>query len=131
MTRTPRVEGPSGLAWFKSSYSSGSEGDSCVEVALEWVKSSYSSSSNGEDCVEVALEWAKSSHSSSGDGNDCVEVAPEWTKSSHSDSSNINDCVEVAATPGTIHVRDSKNKQGPRLAFTAGAWRDFVQAATS
>ncbi|MDQ0406145.1 MULTISPECIES: DUF397 domain-containing protein [unclassified Streptomyces] len=24
-----------GLAWFKSSYSSGSEGDSCVEVALE------------------------------------------------------------------------------------------------
>ena len=23
----------SGLAWFKSSYSSGSEGDSCVEVA--------------------------------------------------------------------------------------------------
>jgi hypothetical protein len=24
---------PSNLAWFKSSYSSGSEGDSCVEVA--------------------------------------------------------------------------------------------------
>ncbi|MEU9647941.1 DUF397 domain-containing protein [Streptomyces sp. NPDC048110] len=24
-----------GLAWFKSSYSSGSEGDSCVEVALD------------------------------------------------------------------------------------------------
>ncbi|MET9886370.1 DUF397 domain-containing protein [Streptomyces sp. NPDC006430] len=40
------------LDWFKSSYSSGSEGDSCVEVA--WFKSSYSSSSNGEDCVEVA-----------------------------------------------------------------------------
>ncbi|WP_172384430.1 DUF397 domain-containing protein [Streptomyces sp. MNP-20] len=110
MTRTPRVEGPSGLAWFKSSYSSGSEGDSCVEVALEWVKSSHSSSSNGEDCVEVALEWTKSSHSSSNNGEDCVEVA---------------------ATPGTVHIRDSKNKQGPRLAFTAGAWRDFVQAATS
>ncbi|WNF30255.1 DUF397 domain-containing protein [Streptomyces sp. C11-1] len=40
------------LAWFKSSYSSGS-GDSCVEVALEWHKSSYSSGS-GDDCVEVA-----------------------------------------------------------------------------
>ncbi|WP_405503721.1 DUF397 domain-containing protein [Streptomyces anulatus] len=40
------------LAWFKSSYSSGS-GDSCVEVALEWRKSSYSSGS-GDDCVEVA-----------------------------------------------------------------------------
>ncbi|MFE5767604.1 DUF397 domain-containing protein [Streptomyces sp. NPDC056485] len=40
------------LDWFKSSYSSSSEGDDCIEVA--WAKSSYSSSSNGEDCVEVA-----------------------------------------------------------------------------
>ncbi|MFD8821386.1 DUF397 domain-containing protein [Streptomyces sp. NPDC059605] len=40
------------LAWFKSSYSSGSSGD-CVEVALSWHKSSYSGSS-GDDCVEVA-----------------------------------------------------------------------------
>ncbi|MFJ6935452.1 DUF397 domain-containing protein [Streptomyces sp. NPDC101132] len=39
------------LEWFKSSYSSSSEGDDCIEVA--WSKSSYSSS-NGEDCVEVA-----------------------------------------------------------------------------
>ncbi|MEV6727241.1 MULTISPECIES: DUF397 domain-containing protein [unclassified Streptomyces] len=40
------------LAWFKSSYSDGSEGDSCVEVA--WVKSSYSDSGDINDCVEVA-----------------------------------------------------------------------------
>ncbi|WP_217244999.1 DUF397 domain-containing protein [Streptomyces sp. AC602_WCS936] len=40
------------LAWFKSSYSSGCDGD-CVEVALAWHKSSYSSSGDG-DCVEVA-----------------------------------------------------------------------------
>jgi hypothetical protein len=40
------------LAWFKSSYS-GSEGDDCVEVALDWRKSTYSSGSEG-DCVEVA-----------------------------------------------------------------------------
>jgi hypothetical protein len=40
------------LAWFKSSYS-GSEGDSCVEVALSWRKSSHSGS-EGDDCVEVA-----------------------------------------------------------------------------
>lgn len=40
------------LAWFKSSYSSGSGGD-CVEVALSWHKSSYSSGGDG-DCVEVA-----------------------------------------------------------------------------
>ncbi|MEU3660984.1 DUF397 domain-containing protein [Streptomyces sp. NPDC032940] len=42
----------SDLVWFKSTYSSGSDGD-CVEVALSWHKSSYSSGSQG-DCVEVA-----------------------------------------------------------------------------
>ncbi|OEV05871.1 toxin [Streptomyces nanshensis] len=41
------------LTWFKSSYS-GSQGDSCVEVALTWFKSSYSGS-QGDDCVEVAM----------------------------------------------------------------------------
>ncbi|MFE5595657.1 DUF397 domain-containing protein [Streptomyces sp. NPDC056549] len=40
------------LAWFKSSYSGGTDGESCVEVA--WRKSSYSSSSEGDSCVEVA-----------------------------------------------------------------------------
>ncbi|MFJ7588237.1 DUF397 domain-containing protein [Streptomyces sp. NPDC097617] len=40
------------LRWFKSSYS-GSQGDSCVEVALSWHKSTYSGS-EGDDCVEVA-----------------------------------------------------------------------------
>ncbi|QYX78006.1 DUF397 domain-containing protein [Streptomyces akebiae] len=40
------------LAWFKSSYS-GTEGDNCVEVALEWRKSTYSSP-QGDDCIEVA-----------------------------------------------------------------------------
>ncbi|MFD8979823.1 DUF397 domain-containing protein [Streptomyces sp. NPDC059564] len=40
------------LRWFKSSYS-GSEGDSCVEVALSWHKSTYSGS-QGDSCVEVA-----------------------------------------------------------------------------
>ncbi|MEU8435816.1 DUF397 domain-containing protein [Streptomyces sp. NPDC029216] len=42
------------LDWFKSSYSSGSEGDSCVEVAHSWFKSSYSDSGDVNDCVEVA-----------------------------------------------------------------------------
>jgi hypothetical protein len=40
------------LAWFKSSYS-GTQGDSCLEVALSWHKSSYSSP-DGDNCVEVA-----------------------------------------------------------------------------
>ncbi|WP_333768282.1 DUF397 domain-containing protein, partial [Streptomyces sp. IBSBF 2435] len=42
----------SDLVWFKSSYSSGSQGD-CVEVAVSWQKSSYSGSQS-DDCVEVA-----------------------------------------------------------------------------
>ncbi|MFJ3087185.1 DUF397 domain-containing protein [Streptomyces sp. NPDC086838] len=42
----------SGLTWFKSSHS-GSQGDSCVEVAMDWHKSSYSGS-EGDSCVEVA-----------------------------------------------------------------------------
>ncbi|MEV5602339.1 DUF397 domain-containing protein [Streptomyces sp. NPDC052299] len=42
----------SSLTWFKSSYS-GSQGDACVEVAMDWHKSSYSGS-EGDSCVEVA-----------------------------------------------------------------------------
>ncbi|MDG9702995.1 DUF397 domain-containing protein [Streptomyces sp. DH37] len=57
---------------------------------------------------------------SAGDGS-----ALEWIKSSHS-TNDGPDCVEVAATPGTVHVRDSKDTQGPRLAFAPGAWTDFM-----
>ena len=75
----------SDLVWFKSSYS-GSQGDSCVEVALSWLKSSYSSGSG-------------------------------------------DDCVEVASCPDTVHVRDSKDTQGPQLALSPAAWSDFVSYA--
>ncbi|WNI24430.1 DUF397 domain-containing protein [Streptomyces sp. ITFR-16] len=50
----------------------------------------------------------------------------EWFKSSYSDSSNSNECVEVAAAPSAVHVRDSKNVHGPRLAFQPQAWADFT-----
>jgi len=53
-----------------------------------------------------------------------------WFKSSYSDSSNGNDCVEIATTPDTIHVRDSKNTQGPRLTLAPTAWTDFVSYAS-
>ncbi|MET8057482.1 DUF397 domain-containing protein [Streptomyces microflavus] len=52
-----------------------------------------------------------------------------WVKSSYSDSSNGSECVEVAAARGTVHVRDSKNIQGPRLAVTPTAWVGFVSYA--
>ncbi|GAA1921843.1 DUF397 domain-containing protein [Streptomyces durmitorensis] len=54
MIRKASAGDTSELNWFKSSYSSSSDPNDCVEVALEWHKSSYSDSSNGEDCVEVA-----------------------------------------------------------------------------
>lgn len=76
-------------------------------TALKWFKSTYSSGS-GDDCVEVALSWHKSSYSSGGSG----------------------DCVEVASCPDTVHVRDSKVRQGPQLALTSKAWTHFLSYAS-
>ncbi|MFF5501134.1 DUF397 domain-containing protein [Streptomyces roseolus] len=50
----------------------------------------------------------------------------DWFKSSYSNGGGET-CVEVANTPGTIHVRDSKNTEGPRLAFAPAAWAGFVR----
>lgn len=55
----------------------------------------------------------------------------EWVKSSYSDSSNSNECVEVATAPDAVHVRDSKNVQGPHLAVTPAAWVGFVAYAAA
>ncbi|MFM9588855.1 DUF397 domain-containing protein [Streptomyces scabiei] len=52
-----------------------------------------------------------------------------WFKSSHSGGNDGNSCVEVAVTPGTVHVRDSKDTRLPRLALTPSAWTDFVEYA--
>ncbi|MEV7064941.1 DUF397 domain-containing protein [Streptomyces collinus] len=52
-----------------------------------------------------------------------------WFKSSYS-SNDGPDCVEVAISPAhapTIHIRDSKNKDGARLAFAAEVWADFLE----
>ncbi|MGW4628427.1 DUF397 domain-containing protein [Streptomyces rubiginosohelvolus] len=54
-----------------------------------------------------------------------------WLKSSYSDSSNSNECVEVATAPDAVHVRDSKNLQGPRLALAPAAWAGFVAYAAA
>ncbi|WP_411141642.1 DUF397 domain-containing protein [Streptomyces sp. x-80] len=53
-----------------------------------------------------------------------------WFKSSHSSGPDADSCVEVAASPGAVHVRDSKNMQGPSLGFAPGAWADFVAYAS-
>ncbi|MDH6218375.1 DUF397 domain-containing protein [Streptomyces pseudovenezuelae] len=49
-----------------------------------------------------------------------------WFKSSYSSSSEGDSCVEVATTPATIHIRDSKVTDGPRLTVTPTTWSAFV-----
>jgi hypothetical protein len=51
-----------------------------------------------------------------------------WFKSSYSSSAS-GDCVEVATCPSTIHIRDSKDKEGPQLALSPTTWADFVAYA--
>jgi Domain of unknown function (DUF397) len=58
------------------------------------------------------------------------EVQQEWRKSSYSGNPNA-DCVEVAFASDVVGVRDSKNTNGPRLAFPANAWRTFAHRAPS
>lgn len=48
-----------------------------------------------------------------------------WRKSSYSDA-NGGSCVEVADTVGAVMVRDTTDRDGGTLAFTAGAWQAFL-----
>jgi hypothetical protein len=48
-----------------------------------------------------------------------------WFTSSYSGNEG-GECVEVAATHGTVHVRDSKDRTVPALAFGTDAWGAFV-----
>ncbi|MEE1788543.1 DUF397 domain-containing protein [Streptomyces sp. SP17BM10] len=52
---------------------------------------------------------------------------PAWFKSSY--SSNGGNCIEVSVTAvRTVPVRDSKDPEGPTLAFPVEAWNSFVTA---
>ncbi|MGW1163002.1 DUF397 domain-containing protein [Streptomyces sp. NPDC002519] len=59
-----------------------------------------------------------------------IEPVPEsaWFKSSYSTGSG-GECVEVAASPGGVHVRDSKDTTRAALAVEPTAWTVFVQFA--
>ncbi|MFF1460216.1 DUF397 domain-containing protein [Streptomyces sp. NPDC058330] len=77
--------------------------------------------------MSTALEWFKSSYSGD-EGGACLEVAYTWRKSSYSGSEG-GQCVEVAAHPAAVHVRDSKNPQGPTLTITPTTWSAFAAFA--
>lgn len=49
-----------------------------------------------------------------------------WKKSSRSNGNGGNNCVEVAFLDGGIAVRDSKDRSGPTLCFTAPEWTAFM-----
>ena len=51
-----------------------------------------------------------------------------WFKSSYSGGGGGN-CIEVATDVATVHVRDSKDPEGPALAFSDDAWASFVAFA--
>jgi hypothetical protein len=50
----------------------------------------------------------------------------DWRKSTYSDS-NGGDCVEVASD-GSVLVRDTANRNGGTLGFTAAAWQEFTDS---
>ncbi|MFE4972103.1 DUF397 domain-containing protein [Kitasatospora sp. NPDC056651] len=52
-----------------------------------------------------------------------------WYRSSY--STQGGNCVEVIRGVRTVPVRDSKDPEGPALAFPAGAWSSFVAAVRS
>ena len=52
----------------------------------------------------------------------------EWRKSSRS---GHDGCVEVAFVEGQVAVRDSKDRGGPVLGFTAQEWAEFVGSTRS
>lgn len=53
-----------------------------------------------------------------------------WFKSSYSSSGDGNDCVEIAGAPAAVHIRDSKNADGPRLFVSPTTWSAFVSYAS-
>lgn len=48
-----------------------------------------------------------------------------WRKSTYSDGTG-GQCLETASDHGAVLVRDTANRDGATLAFTASAWRAFT-----
>jgi hypothetical protein len=49
-----------------------------------------------------------------------------WRKSSYS-GDNGGACVEVGTFGPSVAVRDSKDQDGPQLAFAADTWKAFTK----
>jgi len=53
----------------------------------------------------------------------------EWRKSSYS-GANGGSCVEVASSGG-VTIRDTTDRDGVTLQFTAAAWQEFTRRLRS
>lgn len=51
-----------------------------------------------------------------------------WRKSSR--SMNNGNCVEAGSAPSGVLVRDTADRAGPVLAFSASAWAEFTARNT-
>jgi hypothetical protein len=54
-------------------------------------------------------------------------VSATWRKSSYSTNGGQN-CVETASGGGAVLVRDTADRDGGTLAFSAPAWERFIRA---
>lgn len=54
-------------------------------------------------------------------------IDPRWRKSTRS-SGNGGACVEVGDQVHGVLVRDTTDRDGGTLAFTAGAWMSFTES---
>ncbi|MEU6613636.1 DUF397 domain-containing protein [Streptomyces parvus] len=79
--------------------------------------------------MSTALNWFKSSYSGD-EGGQCLEVAYDWRKSSYSGDEG-GACVEIAAHPAAVHVRDSKDIEGPTFTVAPSAWSAFAAYAAT
>jgi hypothetical protein len=50
-----------------------------------------------------------------------------WRKSTYSDA-NGGQCLETASADGAILIRDTGNRAGEVLTFSAQAWQEFADA---
>jgi len=53
-----------------------------------------------------------------------------WRTSSYT-GANGGNCVEVGHAGHLIAIRDTKDRTGPELAVTAGAWQQFAATVKS